>query len=125
MPGLLAVCRLPADAPLPAWALTGEFYALVRTTDELSVVCAQEEAPEGVVAERDWQALKLEGPLAFSMVGVLAAVTATLAAAGVSLFAISTYDTDYILTKAAMWEKVSLALQTAGHVVLAGPKRER
>ncbi|MFZ6030862.1 MAG: ACT domain-containing protein [Chloroflexota bacterium] len=112
----LAVCRLEAQAPFPEWA-QGELVALMRSVDELSVVCTAGAVPAGVQAEPDWRALRVQGPLDFSLVGVLAELSNVLADAGVSIFAISTYDTDYLLVKASTLEKAVRALQAAGHVV--------
>jgi uncharacterized protein len=114
----LAVCRLDAQAPLPAW-LQGEFIAVVRTANELSAVCDAAVVPGDVLAERGWRVLCVQGPLDFSLVGVLAALSKVLADAGVSIFAISTYDTDYLLIKDASLEAAILALRQAGHVVQA------
>ncbi len=115
LPGRWAVCRLAADAPLPAWALAGAWFSVTRTADELSVVCAEAEAPETGQAERGWLALRVAGPLDFGLVGVLAALAGPLAQAGVSLFAVSTYDTDYVLIKAEREAEAVRALTAAGH----------
>lgn len=90
---------------------------MTRTPEELSVVCSEEHVPEGVEAERGWRAFGLEGPLDFSIVGVLASVASPLAAAGISIFAVSTYDTDYVLVKGALLETATAALRKAGHEV--------
>jgi hypothetical protein len=118
LPGLLAVCRLPADAPSPEWARSNELLAFIRTQDEFSIVCAQECIPENVTAERGWRVLKVAGPLDFSLVGVLASLALPLAEVGVSIFALSTYDTDYILVKEVDLDSACQALREAGHVVL-------
>ena len=97
--GTFAVCRLAADAPVPGWAAGGPFVSLTRTADELSLVCRQEVVPEGVRCERGWRCLRVAGTLAFSLVGVLASLLGPLAEAGVSVFVISTFDTDYLLVK--------------------------
>ncbi|MBU1660753.1 MAG: ACT domain-containing protein, partial [Chloroflexi bacterium] len=99
LPDHLAICQLPADAPFPPWARGENLFALVRTADELSVVCDDANLPEGIRTERGWRALKVHGPLDFSLVGVLAELATVLADAGVSIFAISTFDTDYLLVK--------------------------
>jgi hypothetical protein len=117
LPERLAVCRLPADAPLPAWAMTGPWSSITRTADELSIVCREREAPGDVIAERGWRALKVAGPLDFGLTGVLAALAGPLAEAGVSLFAVSTYDTDYVLVKADRLAEAVRALIAAGHRV--------
>src|SRR5262249_23317011 len=95
--GTFAVCRLEPGATLPAWAVAGSFFSITRTTDALSIVCDQAVVPDGVRSERGWRCLKLAGPIPFSTVGVLASLVGPLADAGISVFAISTFDTDYYL----------------------------
>ena len=116
--GRFAVCRLPADAEVPAWASGGPFSSVTRTSDELSVVCAEGLAPEGVRCENGWRAFQVAGPLEFSLTGILAAIAAPLADASVSIFAISTFDTDYVLVKEENLAKAAEALRAAGHRVL-------
>jgi hypothetical protein len=111
----LALCRLASDAVFPAWALKGGFFGVVRTCDELSIVCSEDWVPEGAIAERGWVALKLEGPFPFSMTGVLASFLQPLAEAEIPLFAISTFDTDYVLIKRRNLEQAVVALGTAKH----------
>jgi len=111
----LAVCRLGSDARVPGWALEGGFFCVVRTRDELSIVCAEDRAPDGPAVERGWVALKLEGPFPFSMTGVLAAFVQPLAEAQIPIFAISTFDTDYVLIKLKDLERAMGALAAAGH----------
>jgi len=113
----LAVCRLAADEPIPDWALDGEFFCVARGQDELSAVCE-----EGVVQSRDeiaveagWVALKLEGPFPFAMTGVLASFIQPLAEAGIPIFAISTFDTDYVLVKQDELDWARKTLAAAGH----------
>ena len=120
LPGLFAVCRLPADAPSPSWPRSNELLALTRTTDELSIVCAEEHVPEHITAEPGWRGLKVVGPLDFSLVGVLASLALPLAEAGISIFVLSTYDTDYILVKEADLDNAYQTLREAGHNLL-GP----
>jgi hypothetical protein len=117
LPGLLAVCRMDSGSAFPGWAQYGTLLALVRTTDELSVVCAQECVPVGVHAEAGWRAIKVLGPLEFALVGVLAGLAQPLAQAGVSLFAISTFDTDYVLVKENKLDSAIQALTAAGFEV--------
>ena len=100
LPCTLAICRLDPAAALPAWAAASRFYAVTRTDEELSVVCEQHLVPADVVCQRDWCCLKVTGPLDFALTGILARLTAPLADAGIPIFAISTYDTDYLLVKA-------------------------
>jgi uncharacterized protein len=116
LPGELAVCRLPADAPAPAPG-AGPLSSVTRTADELSIVCPAEDAPAGAEFERGWRALRVAGPLDFALTGVLAAVAAPLAEAEVSIFAVSTYDTDYVLVREAALPAAAEALRRAGHDV--------
>ena len=116
LPDLFAVCRLDAGAPIPSWVTTGDLLSLTRTRDELSIVCAQQ-VPEYVRCERNWRALKIEGPLDFALTGILASLAAPLAQAGISIFAISTFDTDYVLVKQDKLEQAIRTLQDAGHQV--------
>ncbi len=120
LPGLLTVCKLYRDAPIPDWAQDSGFLALIRTPDEFTVVCPQANVPDGVIAEPGWVALKVHGPLEFDLVGILAALSSTLAEAGVSIYTISTYETDYIMLKETMLEIAYSALLEAGHKVLKG-----
>jgi hypothetical protein len=119
LPGSYAVCRLPADAAIPAWA-EGDFVGVTRTGAELSVVCREDAAPEGVRCERGWRRLRVAGELDLALVGVLASLLAPLASAGVSVFAISTFDTDYILVREQDLARATEALRTAGHSIQAG-----
>jgi len=118
LPDRLAVCRLAADALFPDWARPGYLLALVRTPDELSVVCEERLVPPEVKAERGWRAFQVQGPLDFSLVGVLAALLTPLGMAGVSVFALSTFETDYILVKENSLERAIQALVQAGFLVL-------
>jgi hypothetical protein len=117
LPGRFAVCRLAADEAVPAWADGGAFSSVTRTPEELSVVCAEERAPAGAKCERGWHILQVAGPLEFALTGILAAIAAPLARAGVSVFTISTFDTDYVLVKEENRAKAVEALQAAGHNV--------
>lgn len=115
LPGRYSVCRLPADAKIPAWAMHGEFSSITRTSAELSLVCREESVPAGIRCEPGWRVLRLEGPFAFDQIGVLKAVLAPLAQASVSVFALSTFDTDYVLVKEDRMEQARSALEAAGH----------
>ena len=116
LPQRLSVCRLAPDAPVPSWA-GGSFTAVTRTPDELSIVCDQQHVPQGVAVEKDWRAIKVAGPLDFNLTGVLAALAAPLADAKISIFALSTYDTDYLLVKEAALTRAIQALRSAGHYI--------
>jgi hypothetical protein len=116
LPELFAVCRLDAAAAIPAWAAAGRFFSITRTDQELSIVCLQSSVPDGIRCERDWRCLQVAGPLPFTMVGVLHSLVEPLARAGISLFALSTFDTDYLLVKAADLARTIDALRQHGHV---------
>jgi hypothetical protein len=110
-----AVCRLDrADASL-AKDLGGPFSSLSVTEDEVSLVCVESAAPPEADVEGGWRCLKVEGPLNFSEVGILSSLTTTLAEAGVSLFAVSTWDTDYLMVKEESLETAMGVLEGAGH----------
>jgi hypothetical protein len=115
-----AVCRLDSDAPVPSWATAGDFYSMTRTADELSVVCRQDAVPEGIPCERGWRCLRVAGTIRFSVMGVLASLTAPLADAGISVIALSTFDTDYLLFKEQDRERVIDVLRRRGHTVQSG-----
>jgi uncharacterized protein len=115
LPERFAVCRLSKASPLPEWALGGEFFSITRTPYELSLVCRQAVVPEGVRCETDWRCLQVEGTLDFSLTGILASLTLPLADAGISIFALSTFDTDYLLVKEKQLQDAIKALTAAGH----------
>jgi hypothetical protein len=119
--GLYSICRLAPDAPLPTWMVSGssKLFSITRTPHELSIVCAQEDAPADVQREDNWRLLIVDGPLDFSLTGVLAALLTPLAEAGVSVFALSTFDTDYLLVRAAQLDLALVALNATGHLVVA------
>jgi hypothetical protein len=114
-----AIARLAPDAPIPEWADGGEFASITRTPDELSVVCAH--VPASVTCQREWRCLKVRGPLDFSLTGVLASIAAPLAAAQVPIFAVSTYETDFILVPEDRVGDAVAALTREGHIVGGGP----
>jgi len=114
----LAVCRLPVDAAVPNWVWTGEFTSITCTDDELSLVCAADSVPDGVRHTPGWRALRIRGPLDFSLVGILAGISGVLAGAAISIFAISSYDTDTILIRCEQLESAVDALCTAGYDVV-------
>lgn len=93
------VCRLDKNHIIPKWAQNGDFFSITKTCDELSIVCLENNIPHDIKCEKDWRILKVEGPLDFSLVGILSKLSTILANKGISIFAISTYDTDYILVK--------------------------
>ncbi|MFD7654834.1 ACT domain-containing protein [Actinosynnema sp. NPDC059797] len=117
-PGEYTIARLPADAPVPAGLLDlPGLVCVTRTPDELSVVCPSEHAPRTDASQPGWRLLTVRGPLEFTLTGIMAALSGELAAAGVSLFALSTYDTDHLLVKAADLGRAVQALRNSGHEV--------
>lgn len=117
LPGTYAVSRLGSEARLPRWATSGRFFSVTRTTEELSVVCQERAIPGEVTREGGWRCLKVLGPLDFGLTGILASLTAPLAEAGISTFAISTYETDYIMVKAVDLERAVEVLSSSGHQI--------
>jgi hypothetical protein len=113
----LAICRLPAQAPLPEWAAKESLWSVTRTPEELSIVCPEANVPPDIHAERGWLPLHVVGPLPLAMTGVLASLAEPLARAGVTIFAISTFETDIILVRESDLAKARDALSQAGHVV--------
>ena len=107
----LAICRLPPTSSIPDWIGKSDFISVTRTQDELSIVCREDLVPDDVKAEPNWRMLGIKGPLDFSMTGVLASLVNPLADAGIAVFAISTYDTDYLLVKADCFEQALEFLQ--------------
>jgi uncharacterized protein len=119
MPNLYVIVRLVPDAPLPAWATKGEFTSITRTADELSIVCAAENIPKEFALGPRWICLKLEGPFPFSQTGILLSFIEPLSNNGVPIFAISTYDTDYVLVQEEFVGQMQQALAEAGHKLIA------
>ncbi|MBI3660697.1 ACT domain-containing protein [Candidatus Acetothermia bacterium] len=117
LPGQFAICRFSQGASIPIWALSGSFFSITRTSEELSVVCSQGLVPSEFQSERNWRCLKVEGPLDFALTGVLASIAEPLARANISIFSISTYDTDYLFVKESDLEKTISILSQTGHEV--------
>ena len=115
--GLIAVARLDADADVPPWAHRGAFTTITRTPHELSIVCDEGGVPDDVPAERGWRCLGIDGQIPFETTGVAASFTSALAARGISVFVVSTFDTDYVLVKASKVDAAIEALRDAGYDV--------
>jgi hypothetical protein len=111
--GRWAVARLGPEAAVPEWAARRVFSSVTRTRDELSVVCPEEAVPGGVRSEGGWALVRLEGPFPFTAVGILSSILAPLARAGISILAVSTFDTDYVLVPQADLERAVEALESA------------
>ena len=115
-----AIVRLRPDDRVPVWATGGPFFSVTRTADELSVVVGESRVPAGVQSQSGWRAIKVEGPFALSEIGVLASLAAPLAAAKISLFVLSTFDTDYLLVAAQNLPAAIAVIESAGHVFSHG-----
>ena len=118
LPDVLAVCRLEPSDPIPDWATRTGFFSVSRTTDQLSIVCANSEVGDDVRASKGWRAMKIEGPLDLDLVGILVSVAVPLAHAGIGILPIGTFDTDYILVRDRQLPQAIKALRATGfHIV--------
>jgi len=111
--------RLAPDSSIPDWAMRGEFTSITRTADELSIVCPAESVPKDVDPDPRWICLKLEGPFPFSKTGILLSFIKPLSNNGIPIFAISTYDTDYVLVQDEFADRAIKTLRAAGHELIA------
>lgn len=119
LPGVYAVSRLACTAPVPQWADGQGFVSISRTDDELSIVCLEERVPAGTErSEGGWVCFKFQGPFAFDETGILSSVLRPLSEKGIGIFAVSTFDTDYLLIKAENVARGVELLALAGHVLL-------
>ena len=100
LPEKLGVCHLAANSPIPPWATSGEFFSITRTDQELSIIYPQDKIPGGVLVERDWRTFRVEGVVdGIYAIGIIASLSKPLAEVGISIFNISTYETNYILVE--------------------------
>lgn len=117
LPHTYAVCQLHPDKHIPYWALLGDFVSLTRTNEELSIACQQDNVPDDIEAERGWRCLQVQGAFDFSAAGVHASLAIPLAEADISVLAIATYATDYLLIKEKNVERALRVLEQAGHYI--------
>lgn len=117
LPERFAISRLSADAPVPVWATQGSFFSVTRTGDELSIVTELSRVPATVKSQSGWRVLKVHGPFVLSEIGVLSALASPLTDAKISLFAVSTFDTDYLLVASETLSAAIVALERAGHTI--------
>lgn len=113
----LTVCRLDKDNDIPPWVLNHHFVCITRTAEELSIVAPEVLVPDHLPQDRGWRCVKVEGPLDFTLFGVLASLITPLAKEGISILAIATYDTDYFLVKETQLAQTVKILQNEGHDV--------
>ncbi len=111
------VCRLNAFDGIPEWVLDTPLSSITRTAEELSIVCPNQVAPEQFKCEQEWKCLKIHGPLGFDEVGIISNLTKVLADAKISVFVLSTFETDYILVKRMNLEKAAKVLADNGHEI--------
>ncbi len=115
----LAVCRLSPQQDIPAWVLQQRsLLSITYTHDELSIVCPASSVPAETQSEKYWQAIKVQGPLDFSLTGILSTLAAPLAMEHIPIFVISTFDTDYILVKEQDVEHARTVLEEHGHIFI-------
>lgn len=115
--GIYAVCRFEDSKKVPSWVNEKEFFSVTKTEDEISVVMLQDKILSDVKAEKDWRILKVEGTLDFSLIGILAKISGILAKNSISIFVISTFNTDYILVKEEKIEESILVLSEEGYEI--------
>ena len=115
LPYDLTVCKV---AKLPDFDQEAEFFFVGKTDEELSVVCQAKDVPACTVARSDgWRGFRIEGTLDFSLIGILSKLSTILAENKIGIFAVSTFNTDYILVKAENYDRAMKVLSSAGHVV--------
>lgn len=117
LPQSYAIAQLAPDDPIPQWAMSGSFFSVSRTPDELSVIC-EERVCAAEMAVRGWRCVEVVGPFALTAVGVAAEFSTILAQRGVSILVVSTYDTDYIFLSEDALDRAIQALIDAGHDVV-------
>jgi uncharacterized protein len=117
LPLRLAISRLAAEAPIPAWATQGSLFSVTRTNGELSIVAEESATPSGLQTQPGWRALKVHGPFAFSEIGVISSLASPLAESKISMFVLSTFSTDYLLIASNDLAAAIAVLQQAGHTI--------
>ena len=117
----MAICRMEPHEGVPAWVTESPFYTVTRTEDEISLVCPEQKVPRKIKSNRGWCCLKIQGPMALSETGILASLTGPLAKARISVFVISTFDTDYLLIKEKDLVRATGVLRQSGHYLREGP----
>ncbi len=121
LPDHYAICRLDPKAAVPEWTSSGDFVSITRSAGELSIVCPEKNVPHNVIGETGWRTFKCEGPLDFSLAGIVVSLAEPLADAGVAIFPIATHDTDYLLIREPQLEIAIEALTAYGHAVRVQP----
>jgi len=112
LPEKLGICHFEKNSSIPEWAKNISFCSITRTEDELSIVCPQDKIPGGVLVEKNWRAFKVQGPLGFSLTGIVASFSKPLAEAEISILYIDTYETSYVLVEEKNLKKAKKILST-------------
>src|SRR5271169_2495423 len=120
LPEIFAIVGLSPSAGIPGWATQGSFFSVTRTPDELSIVVEETFVPPGVQSQGGWRVMKVHGPFVLAEVGVLASLAGPLAAAKISAFVVSTFDTDYVLVANENLAPAVSTLERAGHTFQKG-----
>jgi len=112
-----AICRLDKNARVPGWALTGDFFSVTRTADELSLVCAQANVPTGIGCSSGWRCFKVESPFEFDLNGAITSIALPLVEADIGTFVVATQDSDYLMVKDTDLDRAVRTLSQGGHWV--------
>jgi hypothetical protein len=124
LPGRMAICRLEPQAQSPPWVASGVLSSVIRTPAETTVVCQEENVPDGITCNKNWRCLQIGGILNFSETGILSSLTDPLAGEGIPVYALSTYSTDLILIKEKDLSRTLHVLTGAGHRIFAETGQE-
>lgn len=119
LPYDLSICQASPSADFPLFSIKSEFLSVTKTPEELSIICESQSVPEGLECESGWAAIRVIGPLDLSLIGILADLSSLLAEADISIFAISTYETDILLIKSEMLPEARKVLETK-HIIIGG-----
>ncbi|WP_296102127.1 ACT domain-containing protein [uncultured Agrobacterium sp.] len=119
VPGLYGVARLAADASVPDWFNGPGFSALVRSDDELTLICLQDRVPGDIEAEPNWRCLRSLGPIPFNATGILQALIQPISENGIGVFVLCTFDGEHILVPDRDWDRAERLLEEAGHVFVS------
>ncbi|SER19784.1 hypothetical protein SAMN04487944_101605 [Gracilibacillus ureilyticus] len=122
LPSAFSVIKLDPAEAIPSWAVSDEFVSITKTDEELSIVCPTENIPAEAdisAAEHEWSCIKIEGVLDFSLTGILASLANPLAENHISIFALSTYNTDFLMVKSHALKKAKEVLTAEGHSILS------
>ena len=111
------ICSLPATAPIPDWALNEAMLSITRTKDELTIVCRHDLIPPQCMSDLNWRCFRIDGTFDLYQTGVISSISSTLAEAGISIYVISTYDTDYFLVQEDKLEQTISVLSNSGHSI--------